>query len=444
MKDENLVRGIGRWDLTAVIINCIIGAGIFGLPSKVYAAIGSYSIIAFIVCALIVSLIVLCYAEVSSRFSSTGGPYLYAFEAFGPATAFGVGWLSFVVRVTTMAANTNLLVTYLGFLWPDAVAPTNRIVIIAVVTFGLLLVNFIGVRRSSIATNIFTIGKLLPLIAFAVIGIFFIDPSRFSVVSIANNSSFSAAVLLLIYAFVGFEVGVVPAGEARDPRRDFPFALIVGLLIVTTIYILVQVVSIGTLPELASSERPLADAALHFIGPVGAAVISIGAIISVLGNLNVGLLAGSRLLFAMGERKELPGVFARTHRTYKTPAISLIVKSLIIFVMTVESSFISAVAIATITRLLVYATTCLALPVFRRRSDVPEAHFRVPVGIGAAVLSLGLILWLLASVNFAKEGVSLAIWLGIGLLIFAIMRFIRRFGSGNGSGEDAAAEEILS
>jgi APA family basic amino acid/polyamine antiporter len=238
---------------------------------------------------------------------------------------------------------------------------------------------------------------------------------------------------LAIYAFVGFEVGVVPAGEARDPRRDFPFALFVGLLVVTAIYLVVQIVAIGTLPDLATSERPLADAAAHFIGPAGAAIISVGAIISVLGNLNVGLLAGSRLLFAMSERNELPRVFARTHPTFRTPTISLVVKSLIIFVMTVESSFISAVAIATITRLLVYATTCLALPVFRKRKEVPAARFRVPMGIAAAVLSLGL----LTSVDFAKEGVSLAIWLSIGLLIFAAMRFFNRDKIDDGLGEDA-------
>lgn len=439
MEDSKLVRGIGRWDLTAIIINCIIGAGIFGLPSKVYAAVGSYSIAAFAVCALIISLIVLCYAEVSSRFSSTGGPYLYALEAFGPATAFGVGWLSFVVRVTTMAANTNLLVTYLGFLWPDATSPWGRIVIIAVVNLGLLLVNLVGVRQSAIATNIFTIGKLLPLIVFALVGLFFIDTTRFTFAPVPGYSSFSAAVLLAIYAFVGFEVGVVPAGEARDPRRDFPFALLAGLGIVVAIYLLVQTVSIGNLPQLATSERPLADAAVNFIGPMGAALISVGAIISISGNLNVGLLAGSRLLFAMGERNELPAIFAKTHHRFRTPVVSLIVKSTCIFILTVQSSFISAVAIATITRLLVYATTCVALPILRRRNDVPEARFRVPLGISAAVLSFVLIGWLLTSVDFAKEGISLAIWLGIGLIIFVLMKSFGRRPADGELREDTSA-----
>jgi len=149
-----------------------------------------------------------------------------------------------------------------------------------------------------------------------------------------------------------------------------------------------------------------------------------GAIISVLGNLNVGLLAGSRLLFAMGERNELPAIFARTHARFKTPTVALIVKTACIFVLTVQSSFISAVAIATITRLLVYATTCVALPIFRRRQEKPEPLFKVPLGIAASALSCVLILWLLTSIDFAKEGISLAIWLGIGFIVFAAMRLL--------------------
>src|SRR6476620_5027448 len=261
MSDEKLVRGIGRWDLTAVIINCIIGAGIFGLPSKVYAAIGVYSLVEFVVCALVISLIVLCYAEVSSRFTSTGGPYLYAHEAFGTGTAFGVGWLSIVVRVTTQAANTNLLVTYLGFLWPAATDPMVRIAIISIVIGGLFVINVFGVRQAAMTTNLFTVGKLLPLFVFIGVGMFFIQPSRLSFGAVPQYASFSTAILLLIYAFVGFESSVVAAGETKDPHRNIPFALLAGLAIVATVYILVQIVCIGTLPDLGSSERPLADAA---------------------------------------------------------------------------------------------------------------------------------------------------------------------------------------
>ena len=434
MNEEKLVRGIGRWDLTAIVINTIVGAGIFGLPSKAFALVGPYSLVAIIICGVIISFIVLCYAEVASRFTVTGGPYLYAHEAFGTGTAFGVGWLSLVVRVTTQAANTNLLVTYLGFLWPPATEPAIRIAIIAFAIGGLFVVNLIGIRQAAVTTNLFTIGKLLPMIIFIAVGIFFIEPSRLNLGSTPQYSSFSTAILLLIYAYVGFESSVIAAGETKDPHRNFPFALLVGLGIVATFYILIQIVCIGTLPGLAASERPIADAASLFLGPVGASLIAAGAMISILGNLNTGILAGSRILYAMGERRELPAVLARTQHRFRTPYVSLAVISACTFVFTVNSSFISAVAIATITRLVIYATTCLALPIFRQRAYMPKAPFAVPLGVAVSVLSLGLIAWLLTNVDFAKEGVGLIIALALGLILYAGSRLFNR-STGDGTSE---------
>jgi amino acid transporter len=426
MTDEKLIRGIGRWDLIALIVNGIIGAGIFGLPSKVYALIGSYSLLAFIACAVIIGLIVLCYAEVASRFTSTGGSYLYAREAFGPMVAFEVGWLYWIVRLATFAANCNLFTTYLGFFWPSATEPSIRIVVIGLVIFVLTTVNVVGVRQSAKMTNAFTVGKLLPLLVFALAGLFFLHLENFSFNAVPQYSSFSSAVLLLIYAFVGFEVAVIPAGEVKDPQRNFPFALIFSLVIVALIYLVVQIVSIGTLPGLAASEKPLADAASNFIGPFGAAFIALGALISIMGNLNVSLLGSSRILFAMGEQNEVPRIFAKTHDTFKTPLISLVVNAVIIFVLTVEASFLSALAIATITRLLVYATTCASLPVFRKRSDVPHAKFLAPFGVVAAVLSLVLIAWLMTNVDFTKEGLPIVIVTIVGLIIYYANLIYRR------------------
>jgi len=219
---------------------------------------------------------------------------------------------------------------------------------------------------------------------------------------------------------------VIPAGEVKDPQRNFPFALIFSLVIVALIYLVVQIVSIGTLPGLAASEKPLADAASNFIGPFGAAFIALGALISIMGNLNVSLLGSSRILFAMGEQNEVPRIFAKTHDTFKTPLISLVVNAVIIFVLTVEASFLSALAIATITRLLVYATTCASLPVFRKRSDVPHAKFLAPFGVVAAVLSLVLIAWLMTNVDFTKEGLPIVIVTIVGLIIYYANLIYRR------------------
>jgi amino acid transporter len=427
MTDEKLIRGLGRWDFTAVAVNTIIGAGIFGLPAKVYAGIGSYSLIAFVACAMIIALIVLCYAEVSSRFTATGGPYLYAREAFGSVVGFEVGWLYWIVRVATFAANCNLLVTYLGFFVPGTNEGALRIAFVTFVVLIITVVNLVGIRESALMTNFFTVGKLLPLAIFVVVGLFFISPENFTFSVSPEYSSFSSAVLLLIYAFVGFEASVVLAGETREPAKTLPFGLIAALIIVAVFYILIQVVSIGTLPELAKSERPIADAAASFMGPLGAAFITTGALISIFGNLNVGVLASTRMLFAMSEQRDLPSVFEKTHAKFKTPYVAIIATSIVILILTIQSSFLTAVAIATITRLIVYATTCLALPIFRRRERLPQpAPFSVPLGIVASILSIGLIVWLLTNVDFAKEGLAIIIAIVVGLAIFATHRIIQR------------------
>lgn len=425
MNEEKLVRGIGRWDFTAIVINTIIGAGIFGLPAKVYAQIGGYSLIAFVACAFIVGIIVLCYAEVSSRFSATGGPYLYAKEAFGSLVGFEVGWLYWIVRVTTFAANCNLLVTYLGFFIPGANEGWFRILFIGVVVLAITVVNLIGVRESAMATNVFTFGKLLPLLIFAGVGLFFVQGANFDFTAVPEYASFSSAVLLLIYAFVGFEAAVVLSGETKDPERNVPFGTMIALALVAVIYILVQIVCIGTLPELANSERPLADSATVFLGASGAAFITTGALVSILGNLQVGVLSSSRMLFAMSEQGEIPAAIGKTHPRFKTPYVSILLTGVVILGLTIGSTFLTAVAIATITRLLVYATTCLALPIFRRRRDIPDARFTAPFGIAACLLSLVLIGWLLTRVDFAKEAVPILVAALAGLVIYGTYRALR-------------------
>ncbi|MGH9948440.1 MAG: APC family permease [Pyrinomonadaceae bacterium] len=433
MTEEKLVRGIGRWDFTAIVINTIIGAGIFGLPAKVYAQIGGYSLIAFVACALIVGLIALCYAEVSSRFTATGGPYLYAREAFGDVVGFEVGWLYWIVRVATFAANCNLFVTYLGFFVPGANEGAMRIVFISLVVLTILIVNLIGVRESALATNIFTVGKILPLLVFAAVGMFFVQPANFDFAVSPEFGSFSSAVLLLIYAFVGFEAAVVLSGETKEPEKNVPFGTLTALAIVAVIYISIQIVSIGTLPGLASSERPLADSASVFLGAFGASLITIGALVSILGNLHVGVMSSTRILFAISEQNQLPSSLAKTHPRFKTPFIAIILTGVVIFILTVQSSFITALAIATITRLIVYATTCIALPMFRNRKDIPDAKFKAPMGIVAAILSLGLIVWLLTRVDFTKEGLSIIVAAAIGLIVYFAYRIFGKKASGNSS-----------
>src|SRR5215813_8823115 len=393
--EEGLVRGIRRWDLVAIAINGIIGAGIFGLPSKVYSLIGTYSIIAFVACALVVALIILCFAEVSSRFDDTGGPYLYAREAFNPAVAFEIGWLFWLVRITAFAANCNLLINYLSFFWTSATAPLWRTTVIVFVVAVLATINLLGIRQAAIVSNLFTVGKLVPIIIFIAAGLFFLNPQAYQFGPTPTTDDFSKSVLLLVYAFTGFEMATIPAGEVRDPQRDLPRALLIAILVVATLYIMIQVVCVGTLPGLAQSQKPLADAGSQFLGAAGGAIISAGAIISISGNLNILLLSGSRLPFAMAEQKQLPVIIGSIHKRFFTPYVSILITAGLMLFLTLKSSFVAALTISTIARLVTYGATCLALPVFRARREAATAMFRLPGGTVIAILSLLLIVWLL-------------------------------------------------
>jgi len=420
-----LVRAIRRWDLTALAINSIIGAGIFGLPSEVYRRIGAYSLLAFVVCALVVTLIILCFAEVGSRFTETGGPYLYAREAFGPVVGFEVGWLIWVARLTAFAANSNLLVDYLGFFWPGAAAGAGRALVITLVIAGFTAINLTGVRNAANVGNFFTVAKLIPLLLFIGAGVFFLDSSRYSLAARPPFGEFSVSVLLLIYAFSGFEMAAIPGGEVRDPRRDVPRALLIAIAVVAVVYFMIQLVAIGTLPELASSSRPLAEAGSRFMGRAGGAVISLGALVSIAGNLFVILLVAARLPYAMAERHELPAFLAATHRRFRTPYVSVLLTSAVALVLALTGSFVYAATISVIARLLSYSMTAAALPVLRYRKGIPPAQFPVRGGVVVAVLTLILSAWLLSHTS-GRQARDAAIAAGFGLLLYLLPKLTRR------------------
>lgn len=420
-----LIRGLRRWDLIAVAINGIIGAGIFGLPAAAYAKIGAYSLIAFGACALVVTLIVLCFAEVGSRYSESGGPYLYAREAFGPVIGFEVGWMMWLARLTAFAANLNLLLGYLAFFWPGADAGQLRAGVITVVVAGLTAVNIIGIRDVALVTNLFTVAKLLPLLIFIGAGLFFLQPQGYSFAAAPTYSAFSASVLLLVYAFTGFEMAAIPAGDVNDPRRDVPIAILTAIGMVAVLYILIQIVCIGTLPELASSKRPLADASSRFLGTAGAAMISAGAVLSIIPNLNVVMLAASRLPFAMAGRGELPRFLSRTHARFHTPHFSIALTAVLMLVLTLSGTFIYSATISAVARLLAYAGTCAALPVLRWKQGASPPLFKLPSGVAVSILCLALIAWLLSNTTLL-EARDAAIAAGIGLVLYAACWFKNR------------------
>ncbi len=415
----DLVRSIRRWELVAITINAVIGAGIFGLPSRVFALLGPWSLLAFGACAIFASLIVVCFAEVGSRFSETGGPYLYLREAFGPIAGFEAGFLMWIARVTAFAANCNLMVQYAAYFWPALGGGIGRGILITSVTAGMAAINIRGVRTAANANNLFTIGKLLPIFLFAGAGLFALDMSRFQLGPAPQIGSFSTAVLLLVYAFTGFEMAVVPSGEVKDVRRVLPVAILTAIAIIASIYILIQIVCIGTLPQLATSQRPLADAGILFLGPYGAAIISAGVIVSILGNLNITLLSAARLPYAMGARGELPRFLGHTHPEFRTPHYSTLATAAVVLVVALSGSFLYGVTVSTLARLLIYGGTCAALPVLRTRRSAPPRMFAAPAGWLVACMAVVLSLWLLAHSSL-REAEHTAIAAGIGLTAYLL------------------------
>jgi amino acid transporter len=419
-----LKRGIRKWDLVFLIINSVIGAGIFGLPAKAFALSGPYSLLAFGVCAVVMLVLILVFMEVSSRFDRTGGPYLYIKEAFGDIPAFAIGWILMLTRLFSYATLINLLVIYLSFFSPIFQENWMRITVILGITAMLTGINLLGIKDSTRTTNILTVSKLIPLSLFILVGLFFLNPEAFDYSSPPTMPDFANTALLLIFAFGGFEAGLVISGEVENPRKNLPFALITAALIITVFYVLIQVVSIGTLPDLASSDKPLADAATLIMGYGGGLFITIGAILSILGTLNVQILSGSRLPFALSESNQFPRFFSYIHPRYRTPSVAVIFFAVLIVIVALVWDFMGSLAISVIARLLIYLLVCGAL--IRLRQKSPEGdYFRLRFGIPLAVIGMGATIWLLSGTQI-EEIRDMALWTVLGFLIFGLHQVFRK------------------
>lgn len=420
-----LNRSIGKWAMVLLFINGVVGSGIFGLPAKAFKETGVYSIAAFVVCAAAVFVIILCFAEVSSRFEKTGGPYLYAFSSLGPLPGFITGWLLLLTRFITYAALINLLVTYLSVFSPWFVKPEVRIIVIILLTLLLACINHIGVQNTTRVNNFLTFAKLLPLLLFIVVGFFFLKPGNFEIKQSPDFSSFSSTVLLLVFAFGGFESVLVNSGEVKNPGKNIPFALLLATLIIAVVYMLVQIVSIGTLPSLASSEKPLAEAAGLFMGKTGATIIAIGALFSVAGTLNAIMLVGSRLPFAFSKEKQFPEIFSFIHPEYKTPTWSLLLFTAITVIVSINYSFLSAASISALTRVMIYGIVCISLIMLRKKNPGKKEFFKIKYGYPFAAAGILITLWLLSNAKL-NELRDIAVAVGIGMVIFIMMKLTKR------------------
>jgi amino acid transporter len=396
MNTENqskLVRAIGRWTLVALVINGIIGSGIFGLPDDVARLVGRAAPLAYLLAALGIGIIMACFAEVASRYTEAGGPYLYARRAFGSLVGIQMGWFAWLVRLTSAAANANLFVVYLGEFLPRATWPAPRAAILTGLIGSLAVVNIRGVKSGASVSNVFTVAKLLPLGLFIVSGLALVGGQISIAGSTAPVGNWLQAVLVLIFAYGGFEAALMPMGEAREPRRDAPFALFMALIVVAVVYLLVHFVVMAAITDPAAfdrpevQERPVAEAARVFLGGGGAALIALGVLISISGYLAGQFVNTPRLTFAFAEQRDFPKFFAAVHERFRTPYISILIYAALVWGLAIYGSFIWNAILSAVARLFTYGLVCAAL-LRLRRMQPGGASFRLPAGWLAAVLGM--------------------------------------------------------
>ena len=412
-KSSGLIRAIGRWTLTALVVNSIVGSGIFGLPSLVSGYVGRWSPLAYLIAAAIVAVIMGCFAEVASRFGESGGPYLYAREAFGRFVGIEMGWLVWLVRLTAAAAAGNLFTNYLAEFWPDVSKPVIRLAVLTILIGFLAFVNYRGVKSGATVSNVFTVAKLVPLFSFAIAGGIFllqphpairsVDPTGTS----APLRNWLEVVLVIMFAYGGFEGAVVPMAEAKNPQRDAPFALGTSLVTVAVLFCAIQYAVVAILPAAAATDRPLAVAARQMWGPPGAVLITLGALISVYGYLSAQMLNTPRLTFALGERGDAPALFSQIHPRFRTPHVSILFFAGSVWCLAALGNFKWNVLISSAGRLFAYGVVCAALPALRRKCP-DAAAYRLPAGNFFAVLGIIFMLVLVSRMRLCEWTVILA------------------------------------
>jgi basic amino acid/polyamine antiporter, APA family len=411
-----LVRAIGRWSMVALTINSILGSGIFGLPSVVVGLVGRMSPVAVLLAGVGMAVIIGCYAEVASQFTETGGHYLYVRRAFGRFAGLQVGWMNLLSRLTACAAAVNLLVISLEQFWPQAGAPWARFAVMSLLVGTLAVANYRGVASGTRLSNVSVVAKLVPLVAVCAVGLSYLAVHGATAVQPAAGGvdGWLKAMLLLFFAYGGYEVALNPMGEAKDPRRDSGFALIVALIVVTFIYTTLQLIVAGALPDAAHSDRPLADVARVMLGPTGAALVSLGALVSVYGYLSANLLTVPRGTYALAERGDFPAAFAAIHPRFRTPHLSIVAIAIAVWAFALLGSFAWNVTLSAVARLFYYAAVCASVPVLRRRQP-QAALFRLPGGAVLPVLGVSICAALLTRVDFSKSVILLAVILTAGV-----------------------------
>lgn len=398
----------------ALVVNTIIGTSVFVLPGTVGGSLGWMGLVAWILAAAFIGTMILCFAEVASRFSGAGGAYLYTQVAFGRFAGIQVGWMTYLVRAISAAVQANVFSLYLAEFWPWAATRHGELAITALFIGLLAAINIGSVRSGARTSNVLAVVKLVPLLGFALLGVFWIATGRTGVAPVASDPSAAGwlnVLLLLMFAYGGFESALLPMAEARNPRRDAPFALFLGLGLATLVYLAAQLTVLATVPDPGAAGRPLAASARVMLGAGGAAVISVAALISVFGWLAANMLTVPRLTMAMAERGDLPAFLGRVHPKFRTPWISIVLFAALSWVLANQAGVLQNISLSAVSRLFIYGLVCAAMPMFRfkeARGDggVGAAQFRAPFGMWMALFGVGISLVLTTRMN-QREAIAM-------------------------------------
>ncbi len=419
-----LRRDIGFFGAAFLVLNSVIGAGIFALPGKVAVNAGLFSPWLFLVVGVLFLAVVLTFAELASYYDQTGGPVLYAGDAFGPAAGFSTGWLIFLARMTAFAANANVMALYLASLSDVFASDTARTVIIAAVTVGLTWANVMGVKDGVRTMAVLTVLKVVPLVLLVMLGLQHVSGETLIPGGNFHIEDLGSTTLLLIYAYVGFETIGVTAGETDRPKRTVPLALIRTVIGTGVLYFLIVLVFTSVISAEDYADATLVDVGRALAGPTGALIITLTAVFSIGGNLAGSMLAAPRLIYSLAENRLLPQWLAHINKKYSTPDRSILVMGAMALVLGLSSNFVELAVGSSVVRLLGYIICIAALPVIRKNAS-PEAReqaWRLPGGYAIPLLALGICVWLVAQ-SKGEDWMNVSILLAIGIGLYLVEKW---------------------
>ena len=418
---KELLRGIGFAGAAVLVLNSVIGAGIFALPGVIAARAGILSPWLFLAIGVLIITVVLTFAELSSYFKDSGGPVLFTTSAFGPLVGFSTGWILFVSRMTAFAANTNAMAVYLAVVWPWFGSGIGRGLLIFTVCSTLTWANFIGVKEGVRTMVVITFLKIVPILILILLGLQHVSADTLFPATMPTIDDLGGTTLLLIYAFVGFESATIISGETKKPKETLPKALVQMIMIIGVLYFLIVLVYISVLPDAGASEATLTEVGRELMGPAGAIMITFAAFFSIGGNLSSIMLAVPRLPFALAEERLLPRWFGHVHEKYSTPSNSILLLGGLGLIFALSGSFAALAAASSLTRLISYVLCIGSLPIIRKKATEEEKKeaYRLKGGYVIPVIALALCLWIGAQSTIQAWQVT-GMMLAAGLALYSL------------------------